>query len=235
MPRQPYLQVVPRPSGVKYNIGTQCIGQRPELEKLIWACLMSWPFIEAEMAVLLAQILGAENEATLAVFQSLRRSSAQREAISAAAAASLNEADQELVGAVLNVHKSTEAERNALVHGHFGTASNLPDALIWQNTADYIAFRAEMKVSANWSWDNAKFQKLVSSIWVYRKDDLERTLTDIAELSQIWNDLTEYVKLARLMSEPARGQAYSRLCGQSRVARELENIRRKNNPSTPSR
>jgi hypothetical protein len=52
---------------------------------------MSWAPVEAEMALLLGHLLKADNAAALAVFQSLRRSSAQREAISEAARFALNE------------------------------------------------------------------------------------------------------------------------------------------------
>src|ERR1700724_3338471 len=140
MSRQPYLNLIPRPSGAKYDIGTRSIGTRPDLEKIIGHCLMAWPHIEAEMALVLGQLLGAQRDAALAVFQSLRRSSAQRDAISEASKASLSEADQELLSAVLSVHKSIEAERNALAHGHFGTSTALPDALIWMNTNDFVSF-----------------------------------------------------------------------------------------------
>jgi hypothetical protein len=228
MPRQPFLKVVPRPRGGKYDLGTNCIGQRPELEKLYSACVMLWPFIEAEMAVLLGQLLGADNPPALAVFQSLRRSSSQREAIGEAAKVSLNEADRELVGAVLNIHKSTEAERNALVHGHFGTTTHLPDALIWQNTSDYVTFRASFVIPTEPTWSAAKHLEMLSTIWVYRKNDLEMIYADIKELSHIWHELTQYLRLAKDQQE--RAEAYRRLCDQSRVAQELENIRRKNNP-----
>ena len=231
MPRQPYLSVVRRTKGAKYDLGTHCIGARPELERLICACIMSWPFIEAEMAVVLGQLLRAENDAALAVFESLRRSSAQRDAISAAAAASLNNRDQELLSAILNVHKAIEAERNALVHGHFGTASTLPKAIIWQNTRDYISLRAVMAIPDKPRWDEPKQKRLLSSIWVYREADLQHTYGDIRELTQLWYDLSKYLKTVVRGKEDIR--AYSQLCGRSRIAQELDNIRRKGNASAP--
>jgi hypothetical protein len=212
---------------VKYDIGTHCIGQRPELEKLICSSTMSWPFIEAEMAVVLGLLLKADNPTALAVFQSLRRSSAQRDAIAEAGRVALNDADQELLGAVLNVHKSVEAERNALVHGHFGTATSLPDAFIWQNTTDYVLFRASVTIPPQSRLDEAKMERLLSTMYVYRKADLEAIYCEIKELAQIWHDLTQYLNYTLPKDSRLRGEAYSRLCGQSRIAQELENIRRK--------
>jgi hypothetical protein len=90
---------------------------------------MIWPPAEAEMALVLGLLLGAENAAAMAVFQSLRRSSSQREAIAEAGKIRLPPSDQDLLNAVLNVHKSIEAERNALAYGHFGMYSELKDSL----------------------------------------------------------------------------------------------------------
>src|SRR5262249_32223623 len=109
MPRQPYLSVTPRQKGVTYDLGTHCIGARPELERLICACIMMWPFVEAEMAVALGLLLEAKTDTALAVFESLRRSSAQRDAIATAAEVALNARDRELLSAVLNIHKAIEA------------------------------------------------------------------------------------------------------------------------------
>src|ERR1700686_5445893 len=91
MSRQPLAPFVERNPSGHYNVGTHALGLRPELELIIAECLMAWPPAEAEMALILAQLLGAsESEAALVVFQSLRRSSAQREAISEAARVTLD-------------------------------------------------------------------------------------------------------------------------------------------------
>jgi hypothetical protein len=131
MPRQPLLPIIQQNPGGRFEIGTHSLGQRPELEELIAKCLMAWPPTEAEMALLLAHLLGAgQSEAVLAVFHSLRRSSAQREAISEAARVSIGETERELLSAIMNVHKSIEGERNALTHGHFGIYTNLADGIV---------------------------------------------------------------------------------------------------------
>jgi uncharacterized membrane protein len=118
MPRQPFKPFADQNRGGMIDIGTRATEKRPELFALVGKCLTSWPHIEGEMALVLGQLLGANNAAALAVFQTLRRSSAQRDAISEAAKATLSETDQELLTAILNVHKSVETERNALAHGH---------------------------------------------------------------------------------------------------------------------
>jgi len=133
---------------------------------------------------------------------------------------------------MLNVHKATESERNALVHGHFGTVSTLPDAFIWQETNDYVLLRTYL-ISHGAKWDKARHEQLLPTIWVYRKPDLEKLYEEIKELAQLWHELTIYLKIA-ITDPEERDAAYNRLCGRSRIAQELENIRRKNNPSAQS-
>jgi hypothetical protein len=61
MPRQPILSVVRDTYGMSIKVGVRAIGQRPEIEALIAHCLMTWPHVEAEMALLLGQLTGAPN------------------------------------------------------------------------------------------------------------------------------------------------------------------------------
>ena len=232
MPRQPYLRVVPHQRGAKIDIGTHVLRQRPELQNLIGDCLLSWPFVEAEMAVLLGQLLGAENQAAMAVFQSMRRSQSQREAISEAARYALESQDQELLNAILNVHKSIEAERNALAHGHFGTSTKLPDDLIWQTTNDYLTFRAYTALRRS-SWNDEIHQQLLESIWVYRLNDLKTILEDIRQLAHTWFDFLEYVQAHKLLSEKA-SESYRLLCDRPRIAQELKKLRREKTPEAPT-
>ncbi|WFU80942.1 hypothetical protein QA645_42145 [Bradyrhizobium sp. CIAT3101] len=231
MPRQPYLRVVPHPKGAKIDIGTHVLQQRPELQAVIGDCLLSWPFVEAEMAVLLGLLIGAENQAAMAVFQSMRRSQAQREAISEAARYAISPQDQELLSAILNVHKSAEAERNALAHGHFGTSTKLPNDLIWQTTNDYLTFRAQMALT-NATWSDETHQSLLASIWVYTLKDLKMIEQDIKHLAHMWFDFLKYLQAHKRNTKKA-SELYSQLCGRPRIAQELRILRQKNNPSVP--
>jgi hypothetical protein len=225
MSRQPYLNIIPRPSGAKYDIGTRAIGMRPDLEKIVGHCLMAWPHIEAEMALVLGQLLGAQREAALAVFQSLRRSSAQRDAIAEASKASLSERDHELISAVLNGHKSIEAERNALAHGHFGTSTALPDALMWMPTSDFVMFSTKFKLSGQLIWSEAERDRMLTRVWVYRLPDLEAIYADILALAEIWYETVKYLQIP---SGEIREAAYLQLCDQPRIAQELVKLRQKN-------
>jgi hypothetical protein len=230
MPRQPFKPFADRNRGGHLDIGTQAIGQRPELEAVIGKCLMAWPHAEAEMALLLGQLLGASNAAALAVFQALRRSSAQRLAISEAANATLDSTDLELLNAVLNAHKAIEANRNDLCHGHFGVYSNLPDGILWYATGDYIAFKASMTLAGDARHDDIKRDKLYSKLYYYKKPDLDSIYNNINQIAWIWYEMINYL---REKSPRPRAELYRQLCDRPHIAQGLETLRRKNIPPTP--
>ena len=220
MPKQPYLKVVPNHQGASIDVGVNAIGQRPQLEALVGACLMNWSHVEAEMALLLGQLMRVENAVALVVFQALRQSRTQREAIEGAGKIAL-------MAALLNLHKSLETERNALAHGHFGTSTKVPDGLIWMSTGNYISTRVDLSLASNPVWDDPRHLKLLSSVWVYREPDLKKISEDMTELADEWYNFIVYLR----MTDPkTRAEKYRQLCDRPHIDRELTILRQKNNP-----
>jgi hypothetical protein len=234
VPRQPFRLVVPEAPGRHIDVGTHAIGQRPELEAIVGKCLIAWPSVEGEMAMVLGQLLGAQHAPALAVFQSLRRSTAQRDAISEAAAVALmDDVDRELLTAILNVHKAVEAERNAFAHGHFGCCNTFPDGLLWMSTRDYIRFRAGRTLSIDVPhYGEKEHAALLATIFVYRKDDLETIYTDIEDQTTIWFLMTTYLKSASKGEAIRHAEVYRQLCDRPRIAQELGQLRREKTPPT---
>lgn len=230
MPRQPFLPILRGMPGGQFDIGTHALGQRPEMELLVSHCLMAWPPTEAEMALLLAHLLGVTaSEPVLAVFHSLRRSSAQRDAISEAGRAVLDPIDRELLSAILNVHKSIESERNALTHGHFGIYTNLADGILWMETKAYVDFKARMELQYQPFTDDVR-DALYSTLSVYRKPDLETIFADIKEIADIWHKFIAYLRAG---SPPQHAELYRQLCDRRHIRPELEKLRRERTPPTP--
>lgn len=231
MPKQPFKPFADRNRGGQINIETGAIPQRPELFALVGKCLSSWPHVEAEMALALGALLGADNAAAMAVFQTLRRSSAQREAISEAAkASSCGSAVRELINAILNVHKSVEAERNALAHGHLGVRWNMPDAILWMTTTDYVAFKASFVLLGNSDYTDERRDDLNSRLSYYKAPDLEAIAEDIEFMGWVWSEL---IVLLKHQDSGIRAAIYHRLCDRPRIAQELATLRRGNNPQGP--
>src|SRR5215467_2958722 len=120
MPRQPLLPFVKSHGRGQIDVGTHCLRTRPELEAVIGNCLMAWPPVEAEMALVLVGLLGVrESEATLALRHTLWGSSVQYEAITEAARYTLDDRGRRLLNALLANHEIAEEDRADLAHGHF--------------------------------------------------------------------------------------------------------------------
>ncbi len=223
MPRQPYTILVDATAPANLDVGTAAIGKRPDLEKLVGQCLIAWSHVEAEMALYLGELLGTETPSTIAVFQALRRSSGQRQAVLAAGRIELNVTDFELLEAALAVHKATEADRNALAHGHFGVSPNVPDGLLWMNTTDYVEIRMTLDKRGP---NDAVVKQLLSRVWVYKQNDLAVILSQTKEMARIWYNLIRYDRVA---DGPARIAYYDEICSRSRIKAELK--RRRHQPN----
>ena len=194
------------------------------LENLVGHCLMAWPNVEAEMALALGQILGANNTAAIAVFQQIRRFSNQQVIFEEAARASLAAQDQELIGAILNVHKSAESERTPLAHGHFGVANNIPDGLIWMNTADYVSIRVILTLKQERELDDDRIKEIASKLWVYKEADLVSVREAIKALSWIWHDLIIYLQTT---DHNRRAELYRQLCERPQIRSASAQLRQK--------
>jgi hypothetical protein len=226
MPRQPFHPVFVSNGGGTIEFG-HTVGQRPELEAIIGNSLIAWPTVEAEMALLLGQLLGIVSEATLAVFQTLRRSTAQRAAVWAAAQHNSDEAGRELIAAVLDVHTAIEKERTALAHGHFGYYDKVPDIILWTNTVSYVQLKAKVFLANVPMTDQHKLE-LIKEVYFYRREDLEEIHKSIQYCGRMWVDTIVWLKTF----PPRRDELFRLLCDQPRIQQALEIRRQKNNPST---
>lgn len=227
MPRKPFAPVRRRLPGGMIAVGNRITDERPELAQLIGKCLMIWSPVEAEMALVLGQLLGAKHRAAMAVFHSLRRSSAQREAVTLAAESTLDAPGREIVAAVLAAHKSVEVERNALAHGHFGTYSKLSDAILWMNSSTYITIKADHELAAK-RYEADDWGTVYDEMYYYEAADLQQIFDDFMWLTSVWNDLKQWLR------HPDPDDArYSQLARQPRIAQALSNIRRENRQSAP--
>jgi hypothetical protein len=229
MARQPFLPFLLRNREGRFDVGTQALRRRPEIELLIANCLMAWPPAEAEMALLLAWLLGAqESEATLAVFQSLRRSSRQRDALTEAARIVLSEGDRELLGAIINVHKTVESERNALTHGHFETYSLLTDGVVWMDTKTYLDVKTRIELAYQPMSDEF-LKTMYSKVRIYKASDLENIFESIKDIADIWGKFVQYLRA----SPAVQAELNQRLSERPRVSQELDKIRRNKSQMTP--
>lgn len=228
MSRQPFYPFLKRHPGGQLQIGNHILGKRPELEVIIGNCLMAWPIVEAELGLALGQLLGINNEAALAVFQTLRRSTAQREAVWAAAEATLGIKDKELFAAMLDVHKSIEANRTMLSHGHFGIYEFLPDGIVCATTRAYVRLKAKLHL-ANMNFSDAINREFLDDVSFFKKKDLEAIREEIFYCGNMWVEAIRWLR----SKPPRRDELYLQLCDQPRIQQALAKPRRENTRGAP--
>jgi hypothetical protein len=228
MPRQPYLKMVDRDRSDSLDFSIAALDHRSDLQLIIARCFMAWPIVEIEMAMILGHLLGTKDAAAVAVFEQLRRSSAQREAIMAAANIILEERDKELMSASLNAHKAIESDRNAFAHGHFGVSDLLPDAVVWMSSSDYAPIRSKSVLIGR----TPTVSEITSKVYVYRLKDLKDIFNDVEWLLDYWVSALGYLRTP-YSKFGTREELYLQLCDQPRIARELVILRQKNNQSKP--
>lgn len=183
MGRQPFLSVY-RP-GMSFGIGPGCLAQRPHLAGLIGQCIAMWNDAELQMALSLGAILKVNSDAAVALYLAIRTSRTQRDAMSAVARLLLSKEDLEVFEAVLSVYGSLEKQRNALAHGLFGVADDLPDAVLWSDIQDHANFLINLY---NKEYQNITVadphEKLRRDMYVYTRSDLQELLGQLTDLQR---------------------------------------------------
>ena len=154
---------------------------------------MAWPNLEMQMAMLLALLLKAETDATLAVYLSLRRSTSRYDAISAAANVSLDRLGCEYILASLKVIQSAEGERNALAHAVWGYSTLIDDGIIWVSENDAVHFHATAHKNTK-SKLGIDFSVLAAKAYVYTLKDLTDIEKKISQTVSLINSLKLYVQ-----------------------------------------
>jgi hypothetical protein len=228
MPRNPHTSLVgrKRKSGdERIEIGSLAIAQHPELRSLVGGCLMAWPFVELELAIILGQLLGTKNDSVMAVFEATRRSASQRDAISEAGIFALDRENRDILSAVLNIVKSIESERNALGHGCFGHSDLLPDAMIWQGTVDYLSHRRSVSLREETEWNKDRHEAIIATLFVYTRSDLETILSEIDKLGHFLHLFLNYLKSISHGDVELSSRLRRQLCDQPHMARELDRVR----------
>ena len=185
------------------------------------AVSFSDPPVDATIGITVAvlhpdKIKKANTEAAIAVYLILRRGSARSDAIMAAAKAMLDKKDQELISAVLTVHKSVEAERNSLAHSCWGTCNTIPDAVLWVDLADNANFIADYfskEPGKSRTFSGREHADFAKKLFYYTLDDLEDVNKQIYKAEKMIFTLVRYLRLSENPPDGrAREDIYDQLC-----------------------
>lgn len=222
MPRQP----LPR----NLHSGPWSIGpflaaaERPEHTALIGSCMTVWPAVAHQMGLILGVLLGADNEAAVAVFATLQNARARRDALNAVAQIKLNERQQELFNAIISVVTSTEKERDSLAHGCFGVSEAIPDGILWIESKHFGPWNVETILKKT-QITAADHQKLAKNIYVYRKSDLDEIYNQLCDAFLVTSQFLDYIRHMPAPMSPEDDARYRQLCNLSRVATALRQTR----------
>lgn len=224
---QKLLNIIPKGKRPTWSIGDGAINRRPEQATIIGRCIARWPDVEAETAILLGVILGAETPASVGVYLALRQGRARYEALNAAAEVSLSERDFELFSAILRMHDTAQSFRDKLAHGFYGTSDDIPDGVLW----------VDSKVNATWTlltWTkhNNKTAKgnehdeLTKEIYVYRSAELEQIHNYIAATRMAIFHFIDYLRLQKYPKKHRKSdEVYDLLCNEPHIRTILSDMR----------
>lgn len=227
MPRQPLPK---KHQNTDADMRPLAFGKRPEHAEIIGRCLTMWSATEVQMAILLSIVLRAEeSDAAVAVYMVLRRSAPRLEAITVAGKITLSERDYELLGAVLHVYQTAEAERNALAHGCFGMHPGLPDSALWVEPVKF----AHHILEALRSEDLRKLPPTETSMGLakqlrhYTKKDLEAIHVQIREVRRMVFNLNVYLRrvLSSTVNDQLRDDLYAKECSSAPIQEALRDLR----------
>jgi len=166
-------------------------------------------------------MLQANTEPAVAMFLSIHASRTQQSVLDSVAANALSPEDDRLFRALMNFSKSVEKERNALAHGIFGFAEQIPYGLPWIDAINYVKFGTKLKLGPV---NEVTASGILDYVFVYELADLERIAQDTENLHSQLNFFLGYMSALREDAPDKhrwRAQRYIELCAEPRIAQEL--------------
>ncbi|OAF11429.1 hypothetical protein AYJ54_08395 [Bradyrhizobium centrolobii] len=196
---------------------------------------MLWSYVDWQMAMLLAAIMKADTEASVAIFLTLRNARAQRDVLIAAADMTLSAEHRDVFDAVMLLYGSLQAQRADIAHGIFGHVDVDDDNIVpWIETK---------KISKEWI---EKFHKLKREgvapeadanlgqkreTFIYKITDLEKLAE---EIYQFWGITFGFTSLLRFPDLPLTARTFESQCSWPQMQSALSEIRNRKNGTTPA-
>jgi hypothetical protein len=220
MPRQPFL---PKYSKADLIFGIAHVSKKPKIAEAIGRCIMIWSYVDWQMAVLLAAMMKANSEASVAIFLTLRNARAQRDVLVAAADMTLSTSDRRIFDAIMLVYGSLQSERANIAHGIFGSFSpDQGDEMPWIETKNLSKewieqFHRPKPIKTSQQSDGKL--PLKRSTYIYKLADLEHLEAEIGELWHVAFAFTSYLHFPGL---PGSMEALEKACASPRMVQALK-------------
>ncbi len=196
---------------------------------------MLWSYVDWQMAMLLAAIMKANSEASVAIFLTLKNARAQREVLVAAADMTLTGSNREIFDAIMLLYGGLQSQRADIAHGIFGhTEIEDNDIVPWIETKklskDWIEkFHKPKPEGIEPEGDARAAQKRAS--FVYKLSDLERLEKDIFEL---WGVAFSFASYLNWPESSIAEKTLEKLCSVPQMVQALSQIRDRQNKAPPA-
>jgi len=195
---------------------------------------MAWSYVDWGMAILLAALMKANSEASVAIFLTLRNARAQRDVLVAAADMTLEGSDKEIFEAIMLLYGSLQSQRADIAHGIFGfIPDGREDAIPWIETKnlskDWVEKLKPKPESPKEQSDKKLAQKRFS--YIYKLSDLERLETEIMQLWSIAFSFTSYLNFPSL---PLSTESLGTHCALPQMVEALFKVRGQKNDPPPA-
>jgi hypothetical protein len=209
-----------------------------KMAEAVGRCIMLFSYVDWQMALVLAAVMKADSEASVAIFLTLRNARAQRDVLIAASEMTLFDREKEAFDAILSVYGSLQAQRADIAHGIFGLAPEAEDEAAWIETKDLSkhwldnfhrqgTLLSELGLGPD-EKEQREQERLVQHSSVYKVTDLARLARDIKEL---WEASFYFYMHLRYRRDQSESEEFQKLCSVPQIARELSRMRdSRNNP-----
>jgi hypothetical protein len=234
MPRQPFLPVY---KDAKLLFGPAHVNLKSNIAAAVGRCIMLWSYVDWQMAMLLAAIMKADTEASVAIFLTLRNARAQRDVLIAAADMTLSVETRDFFDAIMLLYGSLQAQRADIAHGVFGHVHVDDDSIVpWIETKkiskDWIDRFHKPKREGELSEADA-YMGQKRETFIYKIADLEKLAE---EINQLWGITFTFTSLLRYPDAPLTREAFESQCEWPRMQSALAEIksqRLRTAPDTP--
>ncbi len=113
MARQPFL---PTYKDAPSAMGPDLIETLPKVAEWVGRIVINWSGVDLHLSLTFGSMLGVENAAAVAVYNTLRRHASQRKVLKQVADQTLTEELKRIFDAILKVHEELDQQRNDVVH-----------------------------------------------------------------------------------------------------------------------
>jgi len=169
------------------TFSTRSVANRPELAARIGAIAGCWAWAEHTLGDIMIEILGTTATGPLAMYLALTANVARAEAMKAAAKERLPSHLYEAVLQTLKRMKTRAGERNAVVHGFWGTSDEYPDSLLLAESRSRLLWRTEFPMHGEISEEDAA--RFVDSRPKYQR----YILKDLQDIEDRVNEMAGHV------------------------------------------